>query len=67
MGQCAANIFTKLYLHGAYNLLRIHEGVDWKTAFHTKYGHYEYLVMPFDLSNSPVTYLCFLIISSRIS
>ncbi|KAH9259905.1 hypothetical protein BASA81_001663 [Batrachochytrium salamandrivorans] len=40
-------IFTTLDLRGAYNLLRIKEGDESKTAFITKYGQFEFLVMPF--------------------
>jgi hypothetical protein len=49
-------IFTKLDLRGAYNLLRIHLGDEWKTSFHTCYDHFEYTVMPFDLTNAPVVF-----------
>ncbi|KAJ2891394.1 hypothetical protein MKZ38_000508 [Zalerion maritima] len=40
-----AQIFTTLDLKGAYNLIRIAEGEEWKTAFRTKRGLFEYLVL----------------------
>jgi hypothetical protein len=39
-------IFTKLDLCGAYNLLKICPGDEWKIAFCTRYGHFEYTIMP---------------------
>ena len=36
-----AKYFSKLDLHSAYHLLRIARGDEWKTAFRTKYGHFE--------------------------
>ncbi|KAK3507066.1 hypothetical protein QTP70_003876 [Hemibagrus guttatus] len=42
-----AQVFTKLDRRSVYNLVRIREGDEWKTAFHTTHGHYEYCVMPF--------------------
>ncbi len=48
-----ARIFSELDLRRAYNLVRIREGDEWKMAFITPSGHYEYLVMPYGLSNSP--------------
>ncbi len=55
-----ASIFTKLDLRSAYNLVRIRRGDEWKTAFITPSGHYEYRVMTYGLSNSPSVFQNFM-------
>ena len=38
-------------LKGAYNLIQVKEGDEWKTTFRTRYGYFKYLVMPSGLTN----------------
>lgn len=52
----SAKVFTKLDIISAFNRLRIKEGDEWKTAFRTRFGLFEYLVMPFGLCNGPATF-----------
>jgi len=47
-----AKYFTTLDIHGAYNLVCMAEGKEWKMAFQTRYGLFESLVMPFGLTNA---------------
>jgi hypothetical protein len=51
-----AKFYTKFDIIAAFNRLRVAEGDEWKTAFRTRYGLFEYLVMPFGLANAPSTF-----------
>jgi hypothetical protein len=47
-----AKIYIKLDLKDAYYRIRIKADNKWKTAFRTRYGHFEYMIIPFDLTNT---------------
>ena len=51
-----AQWFSKFNILGAYNRIRIKKEDKWKTAFRTRYGYYEYLVILFRLINTSATF-----------
>ena len=57
LGKLAGAVrYTKLDVIHAFNRIQMKEGHKWLTAFNSRYGQFEYLVMPFGLCNAPGTF-----------
>jgi len=57
---CKAWVYSKIDLYYAYYLVHITDSDEWKTAFRTHYGSFEWSIMPFGLTNAPTAFQQFM-------
>jgi RNase H-like domain found in reverse transcriptase/Reverse transcriptase (RNA-dependent DNA polymerase)/Integrase zinc binding domain/Chromo (CHRromatin Organisation MOdifier) domain len=55
-----STVFSKIDLEAAYYRIPVRKSDRWKTAFRTRYGHFEYNVMAFGLTNAPATFQAYI-------
>ncbi|GJY33718.1 reverse transcriptase domain-containing protein [Tanacetum coccineum] len=52
-----SSVYLKINLRSGYHQLRVHKEYISKSTFRTRYGHYEFKVMPFSLTNAPAVFM----------
>ena len=55
-----ATVFSKIDLRYHYHQVQIKDEYIFKTTFRTRYGHYEFVVIPFGITNPPAVFMCLL-------